>query len=109
MDRHNDNNISANGVMIVIGVKRAEVVGVLMLLLMMTETVKFSTHAQVCTNDQVIRATSPHTASVRGPCHPHGTATAVGLRDNLGLRRRGRWWWWRWNWNTHTCIGNAGV
>lgn len=64
--------------------------------------VRFCTHAQVCADDQVIRATSPHTAPVRGPCHPHGAATAMGLRDNLRLWRRGRRWWWWWNWNKHT-------
>lgn len=74
------------------------------------KTMKICTHAQVCTNDQVIRATSPHTAPVRGPCYPHGAATAVGFRGNLGLRRWGRWWWWGWNWNTHTywqCTGRG--
>lgn len=64
--------------------------------------INISTHANVCANDQVIRATPPHTAPVRGPCHSHGTATAMGLRGRFRLRRRGRWWWWWWNWNTHT-------
>lgn len=58
----------------------------------------------MCANDQVIRATSPHTAPVRGPCHSHGAATPLGLGGNLWLRGRGRRWWWRWNWNTHTYL-----
>lgn len=70
--------------------------------------VRFCTHAQVCADDQVIRATSPHTAPVRGPCHPHGAATAVGLRGSFGLWRRGRRWWWWWNWNTHTYWQRTG-
>lgn len=60
------------------------------------------THAHVRANDQVIRATSPHTAPVGGPCHPHGAATSMGLGGSVGLRRRWRWWWCWWNWNTHT-------
>lgn len=60
----------------------------------------FCTHAQVCANNQVIRATSPHTAPVCVPCHSHGAATPMRLGGNLGLWRRGRWWW-RWNWNIH--------
>ena len=74
---------------------------VLVWLQLMMKIIHFSTHANVCANDQVIRATAPHTAPVRGPCHSHGTATAMGLRGGFRLRRRGRWWWWRWNWNTH--------
>lgn len=70
--------------------------------------VRFCTHAQVCADDQVIRATSPHTAPVRGPCHPHGAATAMGLRGSFGLWRRGRRWWWWWNWNTHTYRQRTG-
>lgn len=79
----------------------------LMLLMMIMKMMKFCTHAQVCANDQVIRATSPHTAPVRGPCHSHGAATSMGLGGNVGLWRGGRRWWW-WNWNTHTYLQCSG-
>lgn len=78
------------------------------LLMKMMKMMKFCTHAQVCANEQIISATSPHTAPVRGSCHSHGAATSMGLGGNLRLWRRGRWWWW--NWNTHTygqCSGRG--
>lgn len=80
------------------------------LLMKMMKIMKFCTHAQVCANEQIISATSPHTAPVRGSCHSHGAATSMGLGGNLRLRRRGRRWWWWWNWNTHTygqCSGRG--
>lgn len=96
-------------VMVVKRIKGVMVVVGLLLLLMIMKIMKFCTHAQVCANDQVIRATPPHTAPVRGPCHPHGAATSMGLGGNLRLWRRGRRWWWWWNWNTHTYRQCKGV
>lgn len=73
--------------------------------MMIMKTNKLCTHAQLCANEQVIRATSPYTAPVCGPCHSHGAATPMGFRSNLRLWRRGwRWWWWWWNWNIHTYL-----